>query len=124
MSRVGRLRGVITKHKGPWAEVCARIYLSCHGLKTVQRNYACHAGEIDIIMLDRQTLVFVEVRMRAGGEFGDAVASVGRAKQKRLLRTAHHFLLFQPQFGHLIYRFDILAIDGRNITWLKNAFEC
>lgn len=75
-------------------------------------------------MLDRRTLVFVEVRMRSREHFGGAAASVGFYKRQRLLRTAHHFLRTHPRFHHLIFRFDIVAIDGTNITWLRNAFEC
>ncbi|MEO7851555.1 MAG: YraN family protein, partial [Rubrivivax sp.] len=67
------------------------------------------------------TLVFVEVRSRAGGAFGGALASVTPAKQRRLVRAAQHYLLRQPVPPPC--RFDVVALDGDALQWVKGAFD-
>ncbi len=108
--------------RGEAAENLAAAYLQRAGLKLVERNYRCRFGEIDLIARDGATLVFVEVRMRSSERFGGAAASITRAKQQKLLRTARHYLAGiarPPQC-----RFDAMLINGNTnaIEWLKNAF--
>jgi putative endonuclease len=106
---------------GQAGEDAALAYLQQQGLALVMRNFRCKSGEIDLIMQDQGSLVFVEVRKRASGDFGGAAASITPAKQRRLLRTAQYYLLryrTQPAC-----RFDVIAIDGERMTWLKNAIE-
>lgn len=89
------------------------------------RNYLCKMGEIDIIMQDRQTLVFVEVRYRKRSSFGSASESVTRSKQQKLIRAAQHYLSRHNQH-HRPCRFDVLAINGQAdqpIEWIPNAFQ-
>lgn len=106
---------------GQAGEDAALAYLYRHGLRLVTRNFRCKAGEIDLIMRAPDCLVFVEVRKRASRDFGGAAASVTPAKQRRLLRAAQYFLL---RFKTLpACRIDVVAIDGDDITWLKNAIE-
>ncbi len=108
---------------GEDAENRAGAFLQRAGLKLVTRNYRCRFGEIDLILRDGDTLVFVEVRMRSGDRYGGAAASITSAKRTRLLRTARHYLanLAQPP----ACRFDALLLSGQDhtIEWLKNAFE-
>lgn len=112
-----------SQSKGSNAERYAEAFLLRHKLVLVQRNYRCRFGEIDLIMRDGVTVVFVEVRMRANGSFGGAAASITLAKQRRLLRTARHYLLtlqFEPSC-----RFDAVLMSGGsggNIEWIRNAF--
>lgn len=107
--------------QGQAGEDAALAYLLRHGLVLVSRNFRCKAGEIDLIMRDQASLVFVEVRMRASCDYGGAAASVTPAKQRRLLRTAQFFLLrYQSPPA---CRFDVIAIDGDRLAWLKNAIE-
>lgn len=94
----------------------------------VQRHYqvargpGARAGEIDLIMRERDgTLVFVEVRARAGTGHGGAAASVGAAKQRSLVYAARHYLARLP--GLPPCRFDVVAIDGEQLRWLKGAFD-
>lgn len=102
--------------------------LARHGLVLVQRNYRVAAGprargaEIDLIARDGDgTLVFIEVRVRGDGGHGGAAASVGATKQRRLLLAARHYLrrFAEPP----PCRFDVVAIDGERIEWLRAAFD-
>jgi putative endonuclease len=109
--------------KGSDAEQIAISYLQREHLILVTQNYRCRFGEIDLIMRDEATLVFIEVRMRTHEKFGGAAASITSAKQSKLLRTARHYLAelnSEPPC-----RFDALllsGIDGQEIVWIKNAF--
>jgi putative endonuclease len=118
----------MVKARGDEAEEQALRHLERQGLKLVQRNYRvaggprARAGEIDLIMHERDgTLVFVEVRARAGTGHGGAAASVLAAKQRRLVFAAQHFL--QRFATPPACRFDVLAIDGPRIEWLPAAFD-
>jgi putative endonuclease len=103
-------------------------HLLRHGLKLVTRNYRIGGGpsrpggEIDLILRERDgTLVFVEVRARRSTAHGGAAATVGASKQRRLVRAAQHYLL---QFATPpACRFDVVAIDGEQLQWLKGAFD-
>ncbi|MEO7727214.1 MAG: YraN family protein [Burkholderiales bacterium] len=108
--------------RGADAEDLAAAFLQQAGLKLVARNYRCRFGEIDIVARDGATLVFIEVRMRSSARFGGAAASITRAKQAKLLRTARHYLAGIARAPAC--RFDALLIDGKDhaIEWLKNAF--
>jgi putative endonuclease len=119
----GKTRQAIGKH----AEQLAETYLTQHGLRLRQRNYRCRGGEIDLIMTDNGTLVFVEVRYRKHQMFGGAAASVDRRKQQRLLLAARHYLQ-QYRAGNSACRIDVVAIspgaDGQNaVEWISNAIE-
>ena len=107
--------------EGQAGEDAALSWLQRQGLRLVTRNFRCKAGEIDLVMHDHASLVFVEVRKRASTDYGGAAASITPAKQRRLLRAAQFYLLrYQAQPA---CRFDVVAIDGEKITWLKNAIE-
>ena len=109
---------------GEQAERLAAAYLQQQGLSLVQRNYRCRHGEIDLIMRDGASLVFVEVRLRSRGDYGGAAASIGAAKQGKLLRTAQHYLSSLAKTPPC--RFDELLLqsaDGAGLEWVKNAFE-
>ena len=107
--------------QGQAGEDAALAHLLQHGLVLVIRNFRCKAGEIDLIMRDEASLVFVEVRKRANSDYGGAAASVTPAKQRRLLRAAQFFLLRYKSLPPC--RFDVVAIDGDRLAWLKNAIE-
>jgi putative endonuclease len=109
--------------KGSDAEQLAASYLQRHQLVLIQQNYRCRFGEIDLIMCDNATLVFIEVRMRTSDGFGGAAASITSAKQKKLLRTARHFIAGTN--AEPACRFDVVLLsgtNGRNVEWIKNAF--
>lgn len=120
--------GGTTKSIGDAAEAQALAHLLRHGLKLVRRNYRvaggprARGGEIDLILRESDgTLVFVEVRARRGMAHGGAAVSVTTAKQRRLTFTAQRFLL---EFGATPpCRFDVVALDGARIEWIKAAFD-
>jgi putative endonuclease len=104
---------------GDEGEEQALQYLIAAGLTLVRRSFLCKGGEIDLIMRDQASLVFVEVRKRASKQFGGAVASVTPTKQKRMVHAAQVYLLTQK--ANPACRFDLIAIDDGEITWLKNV---
>jgi putative endonuclease len=114
--------------RGDAAEARALAHLQQHGLTLVERNYRVargpHArgGEIDLILCDRDgTLVFVEVRVRADAAHGGAAASVGAGKRASLVLAARHYLL---RFAAPpACRFDVVAIEGDALQWLRAAFD-
>lgn len=117
-----------TKAIGDDAESLALAYLQRQGLVLVQRNYRVAGGphargaEVDLILRERDgTLVFVEVRSRTSAAHGGAMASVGGSKQRRIVRAAQHYLLRLPSLPPC--RFDVVAIDGGQLQWLKAAFD-
>lgn len=113
-----------TKSKGDAAEDAALAYLQAAGLKLIQRNYRTPGrggGEIDLIMRDTDgTLVFVEVRQRAGALFGGAAASISLTKRNRIIFAAKYYLMKLTRIPAC--RFDVVLVEA-NITWLKAAFE-
>lgn len=111
------------KQTGDAWEVKARRWLEGKGLRFVAANVRGRGGEIDLIMKDGQTIVFVEVRYRQSSRFGGAAASVTLAKQQKLLQTAHLWLArHNGSFDTVDCRFDVVAFTGNAIDWLKNAF--
>lgn len=103
------------------AEDESLAFLQLQGLKFVTRNFNCRFGEIDLIMMDGNTLVFVEVRKRKNRRFGGAAGSVTLAKQRRIINTAQCYL--QRYRTTPPCRFDVMAWDGAQSQWLKNAIE-
>lgn len=117
--------GLNRNESGAAGEQAAEQWLQERGLITVARNYRCKTGEIDRVMLDRSTLVFVEVRLRSRADFGGAAASITPSKQQRLIKTAQYFLVQHRQFQQHACRFDVmLATDSKaaDWQWLRDAF--
>ena len=116
---------ITTRLRGNAAEDAALAHLLAAGLTLVERNYRTPGrggGEIDLVMREAGgTLVFVEVRARAGTTHGGAAASVGGVKQRRIVLAAHHYLMRHR--SPPACRFDVVAIDGNHIEWLKAAFD-
>ena len=112
---------------GGHAERRARDWLRERGLTTVAVNYRCRLGELDLVMLDGPTLVFVEVRWRRHGDYGGPLASVDARKQRRLTQAARHYLGHHPDQAQRPCRFDVLGLepgdDGKiQYQWIQNAF--
>ncbi|MGD2082776.1 MAG: YraN family protein [Chromatiales bacterium] len=111
---------------GAHAEDRALDHLRARGLVPVARNYRCRSGEIDLIMGERETLVFVEVRYRSSLTFGGPLESVTPAKQRRILAAARHYLQSHPEAGSRPCRFDVVAISPRAsppLLWVRDAFQ-
>lgn len=97
------------------------------GLTLIERNFNTRYGEVDLIMRDTDTVVFVEVRYRRGEDFGGALASITTAKQKKLVLAARLYLQSHPQLAQQPCRFDVIAFAGTeqqpDSKWLRNAFD-
>tara|TARA_R110002072_G_scaffold2252_2_gene18602 strand:+ start:68168 stop:68524 length:357 start_codon:yes stop_codon:yes gene_type:complete len=112
---------VKTQRLGNAAEQAALNHLESEGLQCIERNFSCKMGEIDLIMLDKNALVFVEVRLRNNPHHGSGADSVTRSKMRKLIRTAEFYLTKHPIPGNLDCRFDVVSMDNK-IDWIKNAF--
>lgn len=109
--------------RGKQGEQIALRHLENHGLRLVTKNYRCYHGEIDLVMQEKQTLVFVEVRLRSGTHYGSPLASVTRGKIKRLIKTAQHYLVCHKKTA-VASRFDVVGITrNTKINWIRDAFS-
>ena len=113
-----------------WEDFAARR-LAAAGLQILARRYSCRIGEIDLIALDGDTLVFVEVRFRARSAYGDAAESVTAQKQRRIISAARHFLMRHPEYEQSAIRMDVIALEAAgnsapaetNVRWIRAAFD-
>ena len=117
------------KQFGQMGEDLASSYLINLGYEILTRNYHSRYGEIDIIALDNEELVFVEVKTR-DHSLENALRSISKAKQNKLYRTAAHYLTTHPSLEENFSRFDVIIIlkdqSGKSspkITHLKEAFS-
>lgn len=109
---------------GAGYELLARRHLECAGLTFCAANVTMRGGELDLIMRDGHTWVFVEVRYRRNDAFGGAAASITHRKQQRLLHAAAVWLAGRgASFDTSSCRFDVLAITGSQLDWIPNAFN-
>ena len=111
---------------GKEGERVAEQYLKRKGYKLVERNYRCAAGEVDLIVLDRRVIVFVEVKTRTGHGFGTPLEAIQPRKQRKMMQAAQ-FFLSQKKLHQRDARFDVVGISwpGREpiIEHVENAFE-
>lgn len=116
-----------TRERGRHWERVAESFLRKKGLRTRERNYQVRFGEIDLVMLDRGTLVFAEVRYRADSRLGSGADTVTPAKQRRIVSAARMYLRNHPLDGDRPCRFDVVSIgrqDGRVVLdWIRGAFD-
>jgi putative endonuclease len=108
---------------GDRAERVAAAYLATKGLTLIESRYRCRWGEIDLILRDRDTVVFAEVRLRRSRTFGGAAYSIDRHKQARIIATARHYLAGVKEPA---CRFDVVlleAIEPSRIEWIRDAFS-
>lgn len=105
----------------------ACVELERAGLALLARNYSTRYGELDLVMRDAGTVVFVEVRYRLHASHGDAAASVTPAKQGRLIKAAQLWLTQNPKHAKACCRFDVVTYDGPpdnpRASWIRAAFE-
>ena len=112
---------------GAAAESAAARLLASRGLTLLDANVRYRDGELDLVMRDGGTLVFVEVRYRASEDFGGAAASVTPTKQRRLIRAATRYLAAHRAYAQLPCRFDVVCATGDpqapEMQWLRAAFD-
>ena len=118
----------LRRRRGEAAEELAAGYLTTRGIPILARNVRCKGGEIDILCLDGTFLTVIEVRQRARGRFGGALASVTPAKQRKIIRAARYLLQTSAQWRGRLMRFDVIGVEGvpegaHEISWVKDAFR-
>ena len=116
-----------TQEQGFAAESAALDHLMTRGLRQVARNFRTKFGEIDLIMIEGQVLVFVEVRLRRSTAFGTGADTVTPAKQRRLIRAAKIYVARHHHLGlPSCSRFDVVSVTQPNCTWafdwIRDAF--
>lgn len=110
--------------RGNDAEDRALRHLTANGLRLVERNVRCRGGEIDLVMRDRDALVFIEVRSRRSRSHGGALASIDARKQQRILLAARTWLARHPRDAMRALRFDVVAFEGdEDPQWLRNVLD-
>ena len=124
------LKRILPSIIGAKVERNTETFLNKRGLRTICRNYKCRTGEIDLVMSDQQTLVFIEVRYRKSHHYGSSAESVTINKQKKIIHTAEHYLLHKVKTPTPACRFDVVAIYPSDSTqsslqfdWIKHAFQ-
>lgn len=113
---------------GKAVELQALNYLNKAGLSTITTNWSCRFGEIDLIMLEQDTVVFVEVRYRKSNHFGGALDSIDQHKRGKIIKTAEYFLNEFPHWLEHKCRFDVITAHSSNkklftLDWIQDAFE-
>jgi putative endonuclease len=113
------------QQSGRDAEGLALAHLEQQGLRLLARNWLCKRGELDLVMLDGDTVVFVEVRYRKNTQWGGALASIDQRKRQKLVFAAQYFLQRESRWADHPCRFDVVAIDCNvdQLNWLQNAFD-
>jgi putative endonuclease len=118
-----RAAGPARTARGAAAESTALAWLQKKGLKLVERNWRCKAGELDLVLRDGPSLVMVEVRLRSSNDFGGAAASIDARKRAKLVAAARLYLARLPDCP---CRFDVVTMSdpaGRDLEWIRNAFD-
>lgn len=110
---------------GKLAEDKALEFLQQKNLTLLERNYRTQQGEIDLVMQDQDTLVFVEVRARSNSDFLAAVETIDTGKRRHIIKASEHYL--QAHRINSACRLDVITFSGSleksKIDWIKNAFE-
>lgn len=112
--------------KGKRAEDIAKHYLENAGLTLLQSNFLCKMGEIDLIMQEKESLVFVEVRYRHSIAHGTGAETIQHYKRLRIIRAAKFFLQSKKWTNTKRCRFDVVDLSAElshpTIRWIKSAF--
>ncbi|WP_095146669.1 MULTISPECIES: YraN family protein [unclassified Pseudomonas] len=113
------------QQRGRDAESQALQHLQQQGLCLLAQNWLCKRGELDLVMLDGDTVVFVEVRYRQNTQWGGALGSIDARKRQKLILAAQYFLQSESRWADSPCRFDVVAIDSTatQLNWLRNAFD-
>jgi len=109
--------------KGVMGEAAASACLSRQGMLILESRYRSPYGEIDLILLDGETLVFAEVKTREASGRAEAQQAVTPGKQRRLINTARCYLGFHPEHAQRILRFDVVTVTQSGVDHIPNAFQ-
>ncbi|WWR14768.1 YraN family protein [Lachnospiraceae bacterium JLR.KK008] len=118
------MRGEKSKYMlGREGEAAAVRYLETQGMRVCEKNFSGRQGEIDIIGYHEGCLVFVEVKYRRDERTGTPESAVTMQKQKKICRAADYYRYLHHYGDYHPFRYDVVAITGREIRWHRNAFE-
>ena len=107
---------------GNQKEEIAALFLTRHGVKILERNFACKLGEIDLICLDKGCFVFVEVKYRKNTNYGYPMEAVSKNKRRKIILVSGYYRMLKHFSDNISMRFDVISILGDKIRWDKNAF--
>jgi putative endonuclease len=112
---------------GAYGEDIACDYLIQKGYRVVERNFTCRAGEVDIIAMHKDIVVFVEVKTRSSDKFGLPSEAVSDAKQKKIVKTALYYMQSKRLLDYMC-RFDVIEItagedNGHRVNLIQDAFQ-
>ena len=115
------------QHLGADAEDAACAQALARGMSLLARNVRFRFGELDLVLRDGDTIVFVEVRRRKASRFGDGAASIDRRKRRRLILAARAWLARRPGGERWACRFDVASVradgDALRVDWIRDAFD-
>lgn len=98
-------------------------YLQKNDFVILERNFRVRQGEIDVVGLHQNCLVFVEVKFRSGNKHGEAVEAVGVTKQRQICKVSQFYLAFHPDMGAKNIRYDVVTVVNDQVVWYQNAFD-
>ncbi len=104
-------------------EQAAASYLKQKGFQVLESNFRCRQGEVDLIGIHQECLVFVEVKYRKNDDTGSPEEAVNYRKQIRICKTSEYYRMCHPRYGDRQVRYDVVAICGEEIRWHQNAFD-
>ena len=111
---------------GRAGEDLALQYLKKQSLTLVRRNFRSRFGEIDLIMRDKNTIIFIEVRSRKNNFFLDPIETIDYSKRNKIIKTSQIFMQNTSSSNQFDWRFDVVTLTGRGhnmkIEWIKAAF--
>ncbi len=115
-------------NKGVFLENAALRWLKARGLKVVAKNYLSRAGEIDLIMLDGDTLCFIDVEYRRSQDFDSTDYGIPASMQQKIIKTASSFVNHQNKYLKYSMRFDALLVEPGidqpfKINWIQDVFS-
>ena len=112
-----------SRSKGSEGENIVREYLKKQGMKILDTNFRVKIGEIDIIAMEKDTLVFVEVKSATSLRFGNPLGWVTPHKQRRIIRVSQWYLL-QKGLDNASVRYDVVGVDpDRKVCHVRDAFR-
>lgn len=104
------------------AEEYVCTYLKEKGYEILDRNYYGKRGEIDIIIREKDTIIFVEVKYRKNDSYGRGYEFVDNKKQKKIYYTALDYIT-KKNLNDYNFRFDVISITNKELEWIKNSFR-
>lgn len=105
---------------GSFYEEAVSAYLKEKGVQIIEKNFRCRMGEIDLIGIDGDTLVFFEIKYRKNNLYGSPLEAVDYRKQKKIISVAKYYLTYKDVDKYI--RFDVIGVCDNEIEWIKDAF--